>query len=338
MITELLVLAGCFAVSALLTRYLIGHAQQRHFLDIPNERSSHSRPTPTGGGLAIVTAFVCFLLGLGLVSEAIGAEAFILAFAGAVLAAVGYIDDHRHISARWRLLVHFGVGLVLLLSLDNLPGLSVLDWHWQSGWILSVMYLVALVWLLNLFNFMDGIDGAAGVEAVTCLCGAALLMGLSGDKQWAIVLLALSFSVLGFLVFNWPPAKIFMGDAGSGFLGLMLGALALITSATEVINLWCWLILLAVFISDSTITLFRRAFRGQRVYEAHRSHAYQILSRRWQSHRRVTLLVLFINLAWLFPVAWLAMIFSDYGFIITLLAYAPVSVFFYRIGAGTTNN
>jgi len=129
-----------------------------------------------------------------------------------------------------------------------------------------------------------------------------------------------------------------MGDAGSGFLGFMLGALALITSATEAINLWCWLILLAVFISDSTLTLFRRAFRGQRVYEAHRSHAYQILSRRWQSHGRVTLLVLFINLGWLFPVAWLAMIFSDYGFIITLLAYAPVSVFFYRIGAGTTNN
>jgi len=337
MIIELLVLTGCFAVSALLARYLIGHAKQRQFLDVPNGRSSHSVPTPTGGGIAIVATFISFLLGLGLVSEAIGSQPFILAFAGAVLAGVGYIDDHRHIPARWRLLTHFGVGLVLLLSLDNLPTLFVLGWQWQGGWILSVMYLVALVWLLNLFNFMDGIDGIAGVEAITCLCGAALLLAFSVDTQWTVVLLALSFSVLGFLVFNWAPAKIFMGDAGSGFLGFMLGALALITSATGAISLWSWLILLAVFIADSTLTLFRRAVRGQRVYEAHRSHAYQILSRRWKSHRRVTLLVLFINLSWLFPMAWLATTFSDYGLIITLLAYLPVSVFFYRVGAGTTN-
>jgi len=338
MIVELLVLAICFAGSAVLTRYLIGHAKQYQLLDIPNERSSHSTPTPTGGGMAIVVTFICFLLAAGLIFKVAVGEVFILALTGAVLAIVGYIDDHRHIPAQWRLLIHFFVALVLLLSLNQLPALSVFGWQWQSGWLLSGVCLVALVWLLNLFNFMDGIDGIAGVEATTSLCGAALIVLAAGGVHWPVILLALAGCVLGFLVFNWPPAKIFMGDAGSGFLGFMLGALALITSATGFISLWAWLVLLAVFIADSTLTLMRRAKRGEKVHQAHRSHAYQILSRKWGGHLPVTWVVLLVNLLWLLPLAWAASVWPSVGLLLCLVAYGPLLWIMYKTGAGTTNH
>ena len=337
MIIEFLVLAICFAISAILTRYLIGDAEQRQLLDIPNERSSHTTPTPTGGGMAIVVTFICFLLAVGLIFKVAVGEVFVLAITGAVLAIVGYIDDHRHIPAQWRLLIHFLVALMLLLSLSQLPALSVFGWQWQSGWLLSGVCLIALVWLLNLFNFMDGIDGIAGVEAITTLCGAALIMLAAGGVHWPVALLALVGCVLGFLVFNWPPAKIFMGDAGSGFLGFMLGALALITSATGFISLWAWLILLAVFIADSTLTLVRRAKRGDKVHQAHRSHAYQILSRKWKGHLPVTLVVLIVNLFWLLPLAWASAVWPSAGLLLCLAAYGPLLWIMYKTGAGTTN-
>lgn len=337
MIVELLVLAICLTVSAILTRYLISHANARQLLDIPNERSSHSTPTPTGGGMAFVVTFICFLLASGFVFNPAVGEVYTLILTGAVLAIVGYIDDHRHIPAEWRLLIHFLVALILLLLLNQMPALSVFGWQWQSGWLLSGMCLVALVWLLNLFNFMDGIDGIAGVEAITSLCGAALILWLAGEQRWPVVLLALSCCVLGFLVFNWPPAKIFMGDAGSGFLGFMLGALALITSATGFISLWSWLILLAIFIADSTLTLVRRAKRGEKIHQAHRSHAYQILTRKWGRHMPVTWLVLFVNLLWLLPLAWGASVWPTAGLALCLVAYVPLLWFMYKTGAGTTN-
>ena len=337
MIVELLVLAICLAVSAILTRYLISHANARQLLDIPNERSSHSTPTPTGGGMAFVVTFICFLLAAGLVCNLAVGEVYSLALSGAFLAIVGYIDDHRHIPAEWRLSIHFLVALVLLLLLNQLPVLSVFGWQWQSGWLLFGVYLVALVWLLNLFNFMDGIDGIAGVEAITSLCGAALILWLAGEHSWSVVLLALSSCVLGFLVFNWPPAKIFMGDAGSGFLGFMLGALALVTSATGFISLWSWLILLAIFIADSTLTLVRRGKKGEKIHQAHRSHAYQILTRKWGGHLPVTLLVLLVNLMWLLPLAWGASVWPTSGLALCLIAYCPLLWFMYKTGAGTTN-
>lgn len=338
MIFEFAIFSVCLAVSATLTRYLIVHAKHRELLDIPNERSSHSVPTPTGGGMAIVFSFVGFLVVAGLIFDLKDVQAYILAFTGIALAVVGYIDDHRHIPAQWRLLIHFAVAIFLMVLLDVLPDVAVFGWYWQSGWLLSGVCLIALVWLLNLFNFMDGIDGIAGVQAITCLCGATFIMWGTGDSFWPTILLALAGSVFGFLVFNWPPAKIFMGDAGSGFLGFMLGALALATSASGDISLWSWVILLAVFIGDSTLTLLRRAKRGEMVHEAHRSHAYQILSRKCGTHLPVTLLVLAVNLIWLLPIACMASVWPSAGLMLCLLAYGPLVCFMYKTGAGTTNH
>jgi Fuc2NAc and GlcNAc transferase len=332
----MLVLAVCFIVSAISTHYLIGYANQHQLLDIPNARSSHSIPTPTGGGMAIVVTFMGFLLLAALTIEAAPNEVYWLVLTGTVLAVVGYIDDHRHIPAQWRLLIHFVVAFALLSSLTSLPSLTVFGWQWQSGWLLSAIYLVAMVWLLNLFNFMDGIDGIASIEAVTTLCSAAMILYVSGDIAWPLILLSLSACVSGFLLFNWPPAKIFMGDAGSGFLGFMLGALAIITAQTTHISLWSWMILLAIFIGDATVTLLTRAKRGQKIHQAHRSHAYQILSRKWGSHLKVTLSVLLVNLLWLLPLALFATLWPGAGLLLCFLAYAPLLWVIIRNEAGIT--
>ena len=174
------------------------------------------------------------------------------------------------------------------------------------GWLRRCAEFAALVWLTNLFNFMDGIDGLAGMEAVSVSgLGAFLLLRnrLLSGAQLSLMLCAAS---LGFLVWNWPPAKIFMGDVGSGFLGFTLGTLALFSSKTDSTLVWPWLILLAAFLVDATVTLLRRISGRARWYEAHRSHAYQHAARASGSHAKVTLAVAAMNIGWLFPLAWAA--------------------------------
>jgi Fuc2NAc and GlcNAc transferase len=186
-----------------------------------------------------------------------------------------------------------------------------------------------------LYNFMDGIDGIAGVEALTVCLGGVLLYWLTGSESaGSAALLLLLSAVLGFLVLNIPPAKIFMGDAGSGFLGLCLGALSIEAARQAPAFLWSWLILLGVFIVDATVTLFRRVKRGQKFYIAHRSHAYQYASRRFGSHRLVTLAVALINLLWLLPLALLVGLRSLDGITGLCIAYAPLVWLAYRFKAG----
>jgi len=183
-----------------------------------------------------------------------------------------------------------------------------------------------LVWLLNLYNFMDGIDGIASIEAI-CIClGGSLLYWLTGHAQEAVLPMLLAATVAGFLVWNFPPARIFMGDAGSGFLGIVLGLLALMAGWINPLLFWGWLILLGVFVVDATFTLARRLLRGDKVYQAHRSHAYQYASRRYAGHRPVSLAVAAINLGWLLPVASAVVLLKLDGALGTMVAYAPLVV------------
>jgi len=147
-------------------------------------------------------------------------------------------------------------------------------------------------------------------------------------------MLILSGGVLGFLFVNWPPAKIFMGDVGSTSLALLIGCFALVTWADRQIEIWSWMILAAVFVSDATVTLIQRWRQGLKLSEAHRSHAYQILARRWQSHRKVTLAALAINLCWLLPWAWCTQLYPELGFLLMVLAYAPLIMLVWNLGAG----
>lgn len=318
----LVALTAC--ASWLLTGLLRRYALAKSLLDIPNERSSHSVPTPRGGGVAIV---ISFLVGLALVEGVSVSVLVALIVAGAWVALVGFLDDHGHIAARWRLLAHFAGATWALAWLGGMPALPIYGIALDLGWAGHVLGALYLVWLLNLYNFMDGIDGIAGIEALTVCLGAVVVYTLAVpglSPSTAPLAWLLAAAVLGFSIWNYPPAKIFMGDAGSGFLGLMVGLLSIQAAWTVPRLFWCWVILLGVFVVDATVTLMRRIMRGDKFYQAHRSHAYQYASRKFGAHKPVSLAVGAINVVWLLPLAVLVGLERLEGVIGVMIAYAPL--------------
>jgi Fuc2NAc and GlcNAc transferase len=321
-------------ISFALTYWLRRYALHKSLLDIPNGRSSHSVPTPRGGGVAIVVSYLAALVFL-FVDDALSTPLFLaLLGSGLVIAALGFLDDHGHVAARWRLLGHFIAAVWALIWLGGLPPVAMFGSVLDIGWLGHVLAVFYLVWLLNLYNFMDGIDGIASVEAVCVCLSAALIYALSGFYELIWLPLLLVAAVLGFLFWNFPPARIFMGDAGSGFLGIILGVLSLQAAWISSQFLWSWLILLGVFIVDATVTLIRRLVRGDKVYEAHRSHAYQFASRRYGRHLPVTSAVGVINLVWLLPLAVCVTQFGLNGVIGVIVAYVPLVVLAFGFRAG----
>jgi len=258
-----------------------------------------------------------------------------LAGGGTIVAIVGFLDDRYRLPAQVRLAVHFVAALWALAWLGGLPSVHLADGVAWGGWIGYLVGSLGIVWALNLFNFMDGIDGIAASEAVFMAWGGACLTLVLGVSV-AVPGLALVFGAAccGFLIWNWPPAKIFMGDVGSGYLGYMLAVLIIAASREAPVSLVAWLILGGVFFVDATLTLGRRIFRGERPAEAHRTHAYQWLSRRWASHRKVTILTLVINLFWLLPCAVLAARREDLAWWILLVAFVPIAIGALVAGAG----
>ncbi|MGF6094386.1 MraY family glycosyltransferase [Pseudomonas sp. 18175] len=322
------------ALAFLLTWLLRRYALSRSLIDVPNSRSSHSVPTPRGGGVAIVVSFLLILpilLASGMISPSV---TWALMGGGAAIAVLGFLDDHGHIAARWRLLGHFSAALWALFWIGGLPVISLPGMTVDLGWLGHVAAMFYLVWVLNLYNFMDGIDGLASIEAMCVCLGASAIYWMGGYSTLIGVPLLLSMAVLGFLYWNFPRARIFMGDAGSGFLGFVLGVLSLIAAWQNASLLWVWLILLGVFIVDATFTLIRRLLRGDKVYEAHRSHAYQFASRQVGGHVPVTLSVLAINLLWLTPIAIGVGVLGLNGLLGVIIAYVPLVVLAAKYRAG----
>lgn len=331
MLVWLLLAAVC---SQVLTGLVRRYALSRRLIDEPNPRSSHLTPTPRGGGLAIVLVFLVALLGLGGAGFTGWPTVWAFVGGGALVAMLGFVDDHGHVPVMWRLSGHFLAAAWLLIWLGGLPPLTLFGGVVSLGTVGQVLAIVYLVWLLNLYNFMDGIDGIASLEAIcVCLAGAGLLWCAGYAQQvWPPLLLA--FAVAGFLYWNLPPARIFMGDAGSGFLGLMLGGLSISAGWAAPELLWGWLILLGVFIVDATWTLLRRLLRGERVYEAHRRHAYQLAARSCRGHLPVVLAVVAINLLWLAPIAAWVVLGGLPGLWGVCLAYTPLLLLAWKLKAG----
>lgn len=321
-----------FCLVAVLRRY----ALLKGVMDTPNARSSHTVPTPRGGGVAIVVVFMAMLVILsvsGGLQDHHGLWA--LLGSGGLVAVVGFLDDHQHIAARWRLGGHFAAALWAMALLGGIPPL--LDGMWMQipgaiWWLFGAVYLV---WMLNLYNFMDGIDGIASIEAA-CVCfGACVLYYVDGHFELMLYPILLGAAVLGFLLWNWPPAKIFMGDAGSGFLGMTLGVLSLHAAWYNPSYFWGWVILLGVFIVDATFTLLHRLYRGEKIYEAHRSHAYQFASRQAGSHLPVSIAVGGITLGWLLPWALCVVLLDWNKLLIAAAAYLPLIALAIKFRAGS---
>jgi len=331
------IIVGAFVVAVVATGLMRRYALQRRLLDIPNRRSSHSSPTPRGGGVAIVTAFLVGVLAIAFDHQLNVGVATALVAGGGAIAAVGFLDDRRALRASVRFLVQLGAALVVVSLLGGISDRTLAQWGLQGHgvWLGATFAVLALVWVTNLFNFMDGIDGIAASEsAFIAGAGAWIYWYHGGDAGLTIAMLCLAAASLGFLKWNWPPARIFMGDVGSGFIGFSVAGLGLATSSRGIVPIEIWVILGGVFLVDATVTLIRRVARGDRWFEAHRIHAYQHLARRWKSHSPVTILVILINFTWLLPWALVAADFPDRAPLIVAAALLPLIALFLVCGSG----
>jgi Fuc2NAc and GlcNAc transferase len=311
-------LVGGFAVTVVLEWLVLRVTQRLQLVAIANARSSHVEPTPTMGGLAIVFTVSGFLL----LQAMAGVDASLgLLAGGGLLALVGLRDDISDISAVLRLICHVVAVCLMLYTLDL---------AWPTLWLAGLTIL--LVWQVNLFNFMDGIDGIAGAQLLLFCVGVIVISG--GVPGWLGELLwLLSGSALAFLAFNWPPAKIFMGDVGSGFLGLVLGFLVVALAQAGFVPFIASLILLAGFWFDASYTLCVRILTGQQFASAHRSHLYQILAAR-HGHRWTTLMFGGFCVSWLMPLAWLSTQFPERALLCLIAAPVPCAVLALRNRVG----
>jgi Fuc2NAc and GlcNAc transferase len=301
----LAIFGGTFSGVELFRRWSL----KRKLLDIPNERSSHTIPTPRGGGLIIcAVSMLAFFL-----YELLKFDAFNAAyFAGAlIVAAISLIDDVRSVSPFWRILCHSLAAGLAVRSFSGFENIWI-PFHGavQIGFWGDLAAFFWIVWLINAYNFMDGIDGIAATQAITAGVGWSffgIVLGIDNAFYYGGVLAA---SAMGFLMLNWQPAKIFMGDVGSAFLGYTFAVLPLLVSK-ESKNLeidpflpWLGVLLVWFFVFDSVFTFFRRLVRGEKVWQPHRRHIYQNLVISGVSHAKVTLLYGAVSAILVFTVIW----------------------------------
>jgi len=298
--TALALLSGSAAASAALTAAALGYARRRRLLDLPGQRRSHSVPTPRGGGIGIVLVLLAALFGFDWPQPR---YPLALGLALAAVALIGWMDDHRPLSARSRIAVHALAALALVALWQPLAGAV-------PGLLLWPLLALAVFWLtgcVNAWNFMDGSNGLLASQCLWLgLTLAWLLSGVTGEgaalaHALAGVALVLAGGCAGFLPFNAPRAVIFMGDVGSGALGLACGALLLAALALAPERAACLLILPSALLVDAGLTLAWRIGSGRRWYTAHREHLYQWLVRSGRSHGEVAALYLLWNLLIVLP-------------------------------------
>lgn len=318
----LLFFAFCFSVVScfFIRKYAIAHS----LMDVPNDRSSHIAPTPRGGGFAIVLTFCVSTFLMWFYLGHSGKEILILLLPSVLIAFVGFWDDHGDLSPKIRLLFHFSASIIFLF------GVSVMQ-QIESGsiivtTILLILALFYLVWFINLYNFMDGINGIATLQAISIFAALGLFFVLGGHDTLAILAFLLVAASLGFLVWNFPSAKLFMGDGGSGFLGFIIAAFAVSSISVDLKYFWIFNIMAMIFICDSTVTLMKRFIAGEAVLKAHKNHAYQIASRLTGTHYSVSTMVFAINCCWLFPVSYAVYVELVGGIVGVSIAAVPIII------------
>lgn len=277
-------------------------AIKRTILDLPNERSSHLNPTPRGGGIAIAliwfSAITFFYL-----SHQIDSSLFFALLCGLPVSIIGFADDIFSISPKVRLIVHVVSGSLALLFIG---GINSIDLGFSQVFIpvlFSILAVIGIVWFTNLFNFLDGIDGYISVEVMFICTASYLLFGIVPPVLLATI-------IAGFLVWNWQPARLFMGDGGSTLLGFTIGVFAIYYQKTGASSVIIWLMLSSLFWFDATFTLFRRWRNHENLSKAHKNHAYQRLVRSGFSHQKTVICSLLANLI-ILGMVWIVLKFQN---------------------------
>lgn len=305
-----LIYLAFFLLSFVFTQVVRSIARRKSIIDIPNDRSSHTIPTPRGGGLAVAISWFMGLIYLFFRGE-LEPSLFYALLSGLPLTVVGFADDIFNLKPAVRFFVQFICAFTALWFLGGLQFIDYGLWTVDLILLLTPFAFIAIIWFINLFNFLDGIDGYIGSEVV--FIGGAIY-SLTCDSL-GMLLAAVTF---GFLLWNWPKAKIFMGDVGSTFLGFTVAVLAIYHQNNNILSIWVWLILTSVFWFDATITVIRRYLNREKLFEAHRKHAYQRAVQSGYSHQKITIGSIFLNLFG-FGLAWLAHCSSAYSIIFLLV-------------------
>ncbi|WP_184418252.1 glycosyltransferase family 4 protein [Rhodanobacter sp. MP7CTX1] len=306
-------LLAALLITLLLVRGAIAYAHRRGMLDQPGQRRSHSTPTPRGGGIGIVVAMLICLPGALWSLPAAWPVSVIASLLGALLlvALAGWWDDHRPLPVLPRL----GAQLLAVLWFSFTLMATGLSWWWLP------LLLGAGTWSINLHNFMDGIDGLLAQQAIFVASGLAWMAWVAAQPALAVATGSLAAASLGFWFFNRPAAQIFMGDVGSGSIGLLIFAFTAMLWRVEPALLWPALILSSAFVVDASLTLLTRMLRGRRWHTAHREHLYQWLVRSDRTHAQADVAYLAWNLLIAAPLTWLAYSHLQIALPITIVVY-----------------
>lgn len=285
-----------FAIAAALTYQLSGAESRLGLLDHPNSRSLHTQPIPRTGGLAVLGSILISGAGLGFTLPAARSPSLVLLIGLTPLAVVSFLDDWISVAAKWRIFIHLLVAASLLVAGFAPDRLELPGWtgSFPRGFALPLTLLFT-VWMINLYNFMDGMDGFASGMAVIGFLTLAWLG--RADSAFTVISLIVAAASAGFLIHNFPPATIFLGDTGSTLLGFLAAACSLWGSKAGLFPFWVALLVFSPFIVDASVTLLRRLWRGEKIWEAHRSHCYQRLVLLGWGHRRTVLVEYALMLA-----------------------------------------
>lgn len=319
--TEIAVLITVVFLGSQLLLYVYRElALRKHWLDIPNERSSHTAATPGGAGLCLAILFslaTAYLFASGQLSS----EILWLYGLPLIMALTGWFDDRYTLSRRVRAAIYL-LCAVLFLNIVS---------EQYSFWVLLAFALFIFAFV-NAFNFMDGIDGIAASQALFYSVACLVASKATVETDLLLVLLLVATLSAAFLLWNWSPARLFLGDSGSLFFGFLLAAIAVFASESSVLSMFSSLILLAAFIADSSVTLLCRLLNGERIHDAHRTHLYQLLARKWGTHSRVVMLYTVVNITVLLPLAVISEVHTSQATILCIATYTILCaiVWFYR--------
>ena len=319
---NIFILSIAFILASVITTSVIRYFSiKNNFLDIPNDRSSHLAPIPKGGGISIIGTLI-FTIVILFYYKMVASEFVISMTIGLVIVSVvALVDDYKNLSPMIRVIIYIISAAFSLFMIGGLDSVSINNHSYNLSYIGYFLGVLFLVWLTNLYNFMDGTDGFAAIQTISVSIFCFFLFYLSNNVPFFIILLCLTSTTIGFLYWNWSPAKIFMGDVGSCGIGFFFGLFSIYTERAEIISITVWLIILSPFIGDATLTLLKRIINNEKWYEAHNSHAYQILHQSGLSHSRLALNLLFINICLIWPLGYFAHTYQNLELFMLILSY-----------------
>ena len=309
------------------------------FIDKPNNRSMHSNPVPTAGGIGMLATYILYITALHNIYDVNNNVIFFLFVSLLPIAIVCIIDDFKEINILVRLLAQFFSALLIIYYFQISDDGNFRNYLNQEFFLIIILSIILSMWLMNLYNFMDGIDGYAVSECIFVSFSSALIIYLNNeDSILSLYLVGLGLSSIGILVRNWHPAKIFMGDTGSVSIGFFFSFFIFYSASESMISIYTWLILLSIFISDSTYTLFVRIVTKKNITQPHLTHAFHLLASNKNSQVFVTKRMIILNIFWVLPMAVLSNFYMNYNVVITFIAYVPMVVYLIKIGAGLEYN